>query len=621
MLKITKSFSVKWLIWLIALYGIAIEYPTPLSNERFNASFSYSLFYLLWVLALFYFIEIKKKCKNSVSTWLFGVIFSLLYNITFWLTADETPTLIRGTFYVHGFFNLALTLLAVFSWTVVFSSTLAIFNYYFAKNWGVKEQPKYIFLIILLVWALTTFLYLPGQISWDACKQFCEFEAKHVQNLNFTYFATNHNPWFTTLFFGYLFNFGKNLFNVNFGIFLVVAVQFIITALIYSQAVKFIWAKAGRIAGIIGLLFFCSPLFSTYAMTIEKSTLYYAFCVWFYLNYINLLEKSLNNEIKNTDCIKYVVAMLLFSLFRNDAIYISFISTFLLIVFIAFRRKHLVKMVISLAIFICIMGGWRGYLKYRNVIPGSVSEALTIPTRQLSYVYMNGDLSERDKRVIDEITPLNKIKKNYDINQGDNLKNLYPVNTFLNTPTIINEVVTGKKTVVANKETKAEIKDYLKTWVRVGLTHPGQYINVYLAANSQYLNPFLSDKAPNKSDSLFMNYTNRQLDYVAPSWSNKYTYLFSSKMRQLEQKVDESILSFPIICILLNVALPLWIVLLLIEMAITKRDLKLFVVLIPLIGLVLLTTLVPVNGYSRYVIGTSGAMLVAFAWIKDKVEK
>ncbi len=38
-----------------------------------------------------------------------------------------------------------------------------------------------------------------------------------------------------------------------------------------------------------------------------------------------------------------------------------------------------------------------------------------------------------------------------------------------------------------------------------------------------------------------------------------------------------------------------------------------FIILVPLIGLVGLSTLVPINGYSRYVIGEIAIVLMAFA--------
>ncbi len=73
------------------------------------------------------------------------------------------------------------------------------------------------------------------------------------------------------------------------------------------------------------------------------------------------------------------------------------------------------------------------------------------------------------------------------------------------------------------------------------------------------------------------------------------------------------ILSFPVIAFFLNTAIATWFLIFLLYRSIKLRNLDMFIILVPLIGLVGLSTLVPINGYSRYVIGEIAIVLMAFA--------
>ena len=606
-------------LWIFAVLGMGVIYPTPISNDRFGQPFLNVLINALLVLTLFYFIEVRHLVKIYFIDYFFGLIFSILYNFTSLFIAGEKPYTIMGTYYLHGIGNILITILAILGWTITFAGALALCSFGCQKYSNYSEKAffkfKSVFLVILISWSLVIVFFLPGQVSWDALKQFCEFEGKRVANLEFTYIPTNHNPWFVTLIIGNIFNVGNKLLNPNFGVFLVILFQTLISAFIYTKVVQFVGQKSGKIMGIISLVIFASPIFSSYAVTIDKSTLYYAFCAAFYLCYVKIIVgvKNKHKALHTNDYLLYLLTMLLFSQFRNDALYISIISTLILLVFLVYKHMNITRLLFVLLAFAAIICSWKAYMQKNNIISGASSEALTIPTRQISYVYLNSpsDLTKKDKQIINKITPLNEIKKNYDINSGDNLKNLFPVNTFLNNPSIIKDVVHGEKKIRSNLKIKNDLRNYLKVWLKVGIKHPFTYIKVYIAANSFYLNPFVC--SPNLYGSLFINFPTRVPYYVEPSWVDKYNYLFKDSVRLKAREFIGLILSFPLIAFFLNTATATWLLIYLLYRSIKIKSLDLFIILVPLIGLVALSTLVPINGYSRYVIGEIAIVLIAFA--------
>ncbi|OYS92115.1 hypothetical protein CBG18_00930, partial [Limosilactobacillus reuteri] len=147
--------------------------------------------------------------------------------------------------------------------------------------------------------------------------------------------------------------------------------------------VQFIGQKSGKIMGIVSLVIFASPIFSSYVATIDKSTLYYAFCAAFYLCYVKIIMgvKNKHKALHTNDYLLYLLTMVLFSQFRNDALYISIISTLILLSFLVYKHVNITKLLLVLLSFVVIISGWKAYVHKINIVPGASSEALTIPTR------------------------------------------------------------------------------------------------------------------------------------------------------------------------------------------------------------------------------------------------
>lgn len=599
-----------YLLLIVASFGMNITYPENVDVIRINSNQCISLFFLIWVGCLFYMVKKNKINIQIKSVWIFGFILSVIYNATF--IANN----LSDSAYLTGLVNILLTMFALFSWTIIFSLTLSVIQKYFGFNIVNWHTPKtiYIWLILVIIWIISIAGFLPGQISWDGVRQFCEFERTKIAYLNFKYIPTNHHPWFTTIIFGTLFNVGRSLFGVNFGIFSVVLFQFIISSVIYTFVIKYVFEKTGKYGGIGAFILFASPIFSSYAITIDKSTLYYAFAAWFYLMFTKIFEKIKISQLKWDDILYYCLASSLFGLFRNDSFFIVIIATVVLIFLSISKKRNLMLIMVSIFVILGIHFGWNSYLNLKNVVKSSPSEALTLPTRQLSYIYLHdkNSLTKNELKIINRITPLSKISQNFDINNGDNLKSLYPSNTFLNSDQIISDVKKHKKTIRTTNTEKREISQYLAVWLKEGINHPFKYVYVYLGANSCYLNPFIR-----YSDGLFLNYFPgpETHPYMAPSWSKQYTPVFNEKIRDIYRKAMLFIVNSPLLMFISNPAFPIWSTLILFCVLFELRKKVNLMLLLPLAVMCLLFTITSINGYTRYTIGVLAVLPIVISYL------
>lgn len=611
--KITNHL--KWIILVTcAAIGINITYPST-DIPRINIDPIFNLLALGLIICFCLILKNKIYRYPNLFDWVVGALFALTLTVTKIINVSEVP---NGISYFHGAQNIILDIISIVGWTILFT----FFFNYIQLNFGKQSSNSYqlsfknIWLIIIICWLITTLGFLPGQISWDGLKQLCEFDHTSIARLHFTYSPTNHHPWFVTLIFGSLFSLGKIIGGANFGVFTIILFQVIVSSLIYTRAVEYVWNKIGTIGGVLTLILFASPIFSTYAVTVDKSTLYYAFAVFFYISFLEFIDTSLSiNAIQANEILFYILSCVLFSAFRNDSFIIVVVS--LVICFVVCLVNHKKLMAISVIFLTVLLThiGWNAYLNQNNITKSALSEAITLPTRQLSYVAYNdpNDLTKKQLHVINKITPINKIKKNFNISNGDNLKNLYPANTFLDRPSIIKDVVNKRKSLKTTPLEKRETIDYLKVWAYVGLRHFGSYVKVYLGANTLYLNPFIT-----YGNGLFLNYFDATPYFMHPSWYKQYHPLFPQQIRKLYRYANTIIVSLPPLALLLNAGTGIWISLLLLCITIRKRN-HFWWILLPQLLMCALVTIVSVNGYTRYTIGLLATLPITISYIWQKI--
>lgn len=623
-------------IFIIAS-GLLIGYPTPISNDRIlstNASLVMMCF--LWACGIISFYKNKPEVKVSLIDLLVGILMSGLYVTTNLLSAGQEGDNVSGLFFAGKFYliggnsisekiaNFGLTSLSFLSWMIFLTFTVRIVRYWF-ENITDKTNETFsyrrILLFILVSWGVLALIYYPGQISWDAMRQFCEYEGTKLHDLNFQYIPTNHQPWFATLIFGTLFSIGR-IIDTNFGIFIVILFQLLITALIYAKATQYVSKKLGILAGQLTLILFASPIFGTYAITIDKSTLSYGLGVAFFMLYLRVIEDLQKNSLGWKSSIAFIFVAFLFAQFRNDSKYAVILAMLLLLIWVFLAKMQKSKLIVGIIILVTLFFGWKQYSIIRGVVNGSVSEALTIPTRQLSYVYLHhkNELSAHDIKIINDVTDTKRIRTAYNVNQGDRLKDLYPVNTFLDNTEVINGVVKGKIDLKESQKTKDKINSYLKLWGKELFKYPGEYVAVYLAANSRYFNPMFGLNG--SGNGLFLNFSSAYPypKYISPSWREQFKMVVPTEVRNLLGNIMELIIAIPPLAIFVNCGLIIWLMILLTCVILSRKQYVLLLPTLPILLLIAMYTLSPVNGYSRYTLGVVAILPVYLSYIKQRLE-
>ena len=598
-----------WIILpIIALIGMTITYPNSSEVIRFNNNPMISLLSL--ILSILMALILRKKVYGMPTKYdiFVGFIFSFLFNITSLLNSQQHNN-------IHGLKNICLDIFAIIGWTTLFSVIFLFIRCCFGNNIRKKYDISYknIWIIISICWLIGIIGFLPGQISWDGLRQFCEFERTKYSALNFTYVPTNHHPWIVTQIFGLLYSIGNYCGGTNVGVFTVVCFQFLVSSYIYTDVVKYVWNKAGDIFGIVSLVLFASPIFSSYAVTIDKSTLYYAFAAEFYKCFLVLMDSILKEQ--NPIFKKYllfVLSSIAFSIFRNDSIAIVIISLVIVVIASFSNSRKRVLSILTVLLLLLVHIGCNIYLSTNGVIKSSPSEALTLPTRQLSYIVIHKkpSLNTSELNIINKITPIDQIHRNFSLSNGDNLKNLFPSNTFLNDENVIKSIQKHKKTLSTTKTEKKELLSYLKVWAKVGFANPVDYLAVYFGANSFYLNPFLS-----YGNGLFLNYFYATPALIHPTWYKQYHPLFSAKIREMWRSAVIGIVSIPPFAIILNAATGIWLSVLLFFINLKQNEEKKWLLLIPQVIMCALITIVSVNGYTRYTIGLLATLPITYSYV------
>lgn len=598
----------------ISYLALGIAYPSTsfeTLSSRIHARFSVSAYEsLLAMIIIVLLVLFQNKIKLDIFKksywpyWLLGSIFSIFYVITMsvYQAPSDNITYIPS---LMGKTNLLITLVALCGFAFIFTNFGIFLGQVISKLKVSQFYINYWYIVIGLglIWIIQIFPLFPGMVSWDGYRQFLEFFHTHVAELDFTYYPTNHHPWFSTLVFGSLFSIGEKIAGPNFGLFLIVLVQIIISSLVYAKVVRFIGECWGKKAAVVAFIFYASPFVAFWQVTIEKTPLFLAFTTMFVLCYAKILVANLKTELPMILYVQLIVSGILMSLFRNDGSYVVILSLFVLLVVQIVRNKRMPRqLIIGLAVFLSVYVGWNKVaLPTMNVVSGSTAEVISLPMRQLSAVVINHpeSLSKKDLATINKITPVKEIKNHFNVNNADNLKSLYPVDSFLRSSYEIKQLKLGHLKKEATPKIKKQTGQYLMVWFKQLLKHPKTYVVTFFAADSSFLNPVL-DSNPDSRGIMYGNEYMKYNTFLQPSWYPEIHYWFSDATRKYI-KWPNTVFSLPIIRTILQPAFALWAVLFSFAYCLYKKSYS-ALIFIPIGLLAVVPLLSPVNGMERYML-------------------
>ena len=143
---------------------------------------------------------------------------------------------------------------------------------------------------------------------------------------------------------------------------------------------------------------------------------------------------------------------------------------------------------------------------------------------------------------------------------------------------------------------------------------------MYLAANSRYFNPMFGLNG--SGNGLFLNFSSAYPypKYISPSWREQFKMVVPTEVRNLLGNIMELIIAIPPLAIFVNCGLIIWLMILLTCVILSRKQYVLLLPTLPILLLIAMYTLSPVNGYSRYTLGVVAILPVYLSYIKQRLE-
>ncbi len=530
----------------------------------------------------------SKKRKNVV-TMILSFIFTIFLTIgSSFIISDSLDAVIK-----HPIITM---LMMVISFIILNAIITFLFNK--LDNYEVKEKKNdkktgfiskmidkhpfwFSLIVILLFWLIYIIAFYPAIMSPDPSFQILQFfgidnkYSTYVNLIDKSVIITNHHPVIHTLLIGSCVKLGVSIFNsTNAGLFIYSIIQTLILASTLSYTIKFLKEinVSVNVRKAVLLIYALVPVFPFYAMSPVKDVIFGCLIILYIISIYKFIK--LKNKINVKTMIKEIILMILITLFRNNGIHIIILSfPFLLLL----GRKNLMKYLI---IFIVVVLSYFTYdkviLPHFKITPGSVREMLSIPFQQTArYVIKNDDkIPEKDKKAIDKILEYDTLKKRYDPEKADDVKNKF------------------------NKDaTDKDLKNYFKVWFKELKDDPKTYVEATLNNTYGYFYPVK---------------TNWYIYVKENKTINNYGFDYHfNDLNVLRSALIAFGLVFPYIPFLgliVNIGFNTWILLFMMAYLIYRKKYKEIIYLIPSIIVLLVCFASPVNAYFRYALPNVFAM-------------
>lgn len=438
------------------------------------SSESYNILFLIFIIGIFILLKKAVSIKEK-RLWICTSILSIIFAIAY-LCGDIGNTYCNGVIPNSKKFIIYM-IIKLITYFIIFDSVLALIFYYvknLVKKLNINNREyklftankKSIFFVagIFLLSYIPYFLYYyPGTLQYDAIN--CLEQISEYTSYN------NHHPILFTLFFGGLWNFGKNVLgsgNIGLAIYTIIqmiATSLVLSILIYYMAKRKIPTKCRIITFLILLL---NPLTAMYAVRIEKSMFFTLTMILVVIGITDIILEKEEFFKKKSKVIIFSLLLLLLVLLRNNGIYVIILTLIcMLIACKKIRVKLLGMFIIPIVLFYVIQGP---ILNSLSVTKAKTREALSIPMQQFARLikYENQNLTEEEKENIHKYLPVEdeKIASEYQSLISDNVKFDFSEEAI--------------------KEDKVTL---LKTYFKLALKYPGQTISAFLFNTYGYYAP------------------------------------------------------------------------------------------------------------------------------------
>ena len=591
------------LIGLIISYNNHLLYiPDIEINREYNLQYYVDI--ISAIALIFYIIIILLKTeKKSIE----GLKVGFLILLDIFLLISNSFIKEGNLSFLYGgidniFYNILLFILnyIVLKRTLIFIENLIVNHKFKVKESKLiklfnKNPFLFSLITILIFWTIYIIAFYPIILSPDPSFQIKQFfnvhtkYADYVVLLDNSVFLTNHHPVVHTLLLGGCLSLGRVLLNDNFGLFIYSMIQIILMASTLSYTIKYLKENNvnSKICTIILLIYCLVPMFPMYAMSGVKDTIYTCFIIWYVLR-IDKLIRFKEDKVKLNDLIILFSISILLTLFRNNGIYVIFLSFPFLIIYLKKSWKQLLIVFVGIISFNSIFNNI--ILPYYKITGGSIRETLSIPFQQTArYVkYYDNEISEEDKKIIDRILTYDTLAKRYDPTISDPVKNVYNKYT-----------------------TNEELFDYFKVWLKGLLKHPV----VYIEATLHNIYGYFSLQSTNWY--VYYKYDTR----ITQDNLVNYHYNTLENIRLVLSGYGQGFPYIPFIGLISNIGFNTWILLGLSFYSVLKKKKEYLIVLSPLLVTLLICVASPVNTYFRYAMPYIFIIPCIFTLFSSRIKK
>lgn len=309
-----------------------------------------------------------------------------------------------------------------------------------------------IWVIVFICWIPYLLAAYPGVFRYDA-----PYQTNQIM-VNGRLYA--HHPVIHTLYLTGSLLLGDRLFgSYESGMAIYAVTQMLMLSAMFAYACYFLAKhKAPALVQWLGIAYFAlMPFNGINAVTATKDTLFTGIFLLTVLFTAELVKAPAAFFHSRFQMIRYVAALVLLCMWRNNGVYIM--AVFLPVLLIVFRRYWKRMLPVCLA-FVVVYGLYAGPLmQVLNVIPGNSREALSVPMQQMVRAVNEHPekLTQEEMDAIYEIIPEDRID-DYNSRLSD------PVKAYFKTSQLMKEPF-----------------KYLRVYLSVGIKCPGTYVNAVLS--------------------------------------------------------------------------------------------------------------------------------------------
>lgn len=597
-----------FLLAVLSALAVSIDYSIVTDTSvleitnpivRFTESFTYSLKnnYLSGIIlcaAVFWLLLSLRNLKLTRRAYIIAFIISFLMAVVVLVGQSYAKTNSADLLWSDGV-QIAKTIVGLLGYFSIFAGA-SLWLFHKMDEYDIKEQAfvcdklvffkKHIFLIsvviLIICWLPRIISAYPGIFMGDTRYQLRQIYGEAPLSIL--------HPIVHTVLFGIIIRPIEYLTgSPNVGVYMYALIQCGFTIAVLAKTVQRTATYVKRITiPCVMLACYCFvPVFSSYAMTLTKDSIYAPIVVLWMIELMDLLSDSKNYK----KFVKFFLLALLVVLFRNNGIYI--IAGTLLIV-MAFLREHRKKLIVGVLGMLLFWNGLNQFcVNVLGVQGGSTGEMLSVPFQQTARYVRDypKEVTEEEKNAIDKVLDYGSLAEKYDPVRADPVKYTYK------------QDCTGK-----------ELAGYIKTWWSMFCKHPGVYVEAFI---NQTYGHFYFSETPIIYSSRLSETAMYDLNHMTPVFNFSYTHngklkpVFNyshshfgwmDELRELYDKYYYFVGSVPLLGILLTTALWQWVIVFMVSYLILKRKQYFILAYVPLLILLLTNVAGPVNGsiYFRY---------------------